>query len=51
MGYAGKPTRRESTGWRPARLLVVVLVTLVLAGSSSVALAARQVALVVGNGT
>ena len=36
---------------RPAKLLVVVLVALVLAGSSSVALAARQVALVVGNST
>ena len=34
---------------RPARLLVVVLVALVLAGSASVELAARQVALVVGN--
>ena len=34
---------------RSARLLVVVLVALVLAGSASVELAARQVALVVGN--
>ena len=34
---------------RPAKLLVVVLVALVLAGSASVELAARQVALVVGN--
>ena len=34
---------------RPARLLVFVLVALVLAGSASVELAARQVALVVGN--
>ena len=34
---------------RPTRLLVVVLVALVLAGSASVELAARQVALVVGN--
>ena len=41
--------RRERTGMRPARLLVGVLVALVLAGTASVALAARQVALVVGN--
>ena len=34
---------------RPTKLLVVVLVALVLASSSSVELAARQVALVVGN--
>ena len=34
---------------RPAKLFVVVLVALVLAGTASVALAARQVALVVGN--
>ena len=36
---------------RPARLLVVALVALVLAASASVELAARQVALVVGNST
>ena len=36
---------------RPAKLLVVALVALVLAASASVALAARQVALVVGNST
>ena len=36
---------------RPAWVLVVVLVALVLAGSASVELAARQVALVVGNST
>ena len=36
---------------RPARLLVVALVALVVAASASVELAARQVALVVGNST
>ncbi len=38
------------TGLRPAKLLVVAVIALVLAASASVALA-RQVALVVGNST
>ena len=40
----------QVTGMRPAKLLVVAVLTLVLAASASVALA-RQVALVVGNST
>ena len=41
----------EVDGLKPARLLVVALLTFVLTVSASVAVAASRVALVVGNGT